>query len=164
MLLSHQSCSTLCDHMDCSMPGFHVPHHLLKFVQVQVHCIGDAIKSSHPLMSLSPSSIFPQHQGLFQSVSCLHQMTKYWSFSFSISPSKEYSGLISLKTDWFDLAVQGTLRSLLQHHSLKAAILWCSAYFMLPVLTTVPSHWEDHRLDYMDVCQQSNASAFQHAL
>ena len=129
--------------------------------------VASVMPSSHLILwclRLLLSSIFPQHRGLFQSVSCLHQMTKYWSFSFSISPSKEYSGLISLKTDWFDLAVQGTLRSLLQHHSLKAAILWCSTYFMPLVLTTVPSHWEDHCFDYMDVCQQSNVSAFQHAL
>ena len=149
--------------MDCSMPGFHVPHHLLKFVQVHVYCVGDAIKPSHPLTPSFPSVLnLSQHQGFFQSVGCLCQMTKYWSFSFSISPSKEYSGLISLKIDWFDLGVQGTFRSLFQHHSLKALILWRCVFFMPPALTTVPHHWEDHSLWTMDLCRQSNVSAFQH--
>ena len=94
------------------MPGFPVTHHLPKFAQVHVHCVGDAIQTSHLLMPSSPFAF------------------NLWSFSFSISPSNEYSGLISLKIDWFDLlAVQGTLRSLLQHHSLKAPILWHSAFF-----------------------------------
>ena len=116
------------------MPGFHVPHHLLKFVQVHVYCVGDAIKPSHPLTPSFPSVLnLSQHQGFFQSVGCLCQMTKYWSFSFSISPSKEYSGLISLKIDWFDLGVQGTFRSLFQHHSLKALILWRPAFFTVQV-------------------------------
>ena len=115
------------------MPGFHVPHHLLKFVQVHVYCVGDAIKPSHPLTPSFPSVLnLSQHQGFFQSVGCLCQMTKYWSFSFSISPSKEYSGLISLKIDWFDLvAVQETLKSLLQLHRLKASVLQHSALFMV---------------------------------
>ena len=107
--------STLWDPIDCSTPGLPVPHHLLKFAQVHVHCIGDAIQPSHPL---SPSSLpvlnLSQHLGLFQWSSYLHQAAKVWSFSFSISPSKEYSGLISFKIYWFDLpAVQETLKSLL---------------------------------------------------
>ena len=78
-----------------------VPHHLPRFAQAHVHCIGDAIQSSHPLIPSSPSALnLFHHQGLFQWVGCLHQMTKYWSFSFSISPSNEYSDLISLKIDW----------------------------------------------------------------
>ena len=73
-----------------------------------------------------------QHHGLFQWISCLHHVTKYWGFSFSNSPSSEYSGLISFRIDWFDLlAVQGSLRSILQNHNLKASILWCSAFFMV---------------------------------
>ena len=76
---------------------------------------------------------------------------KYWSFSFSISPSDEYTGLISFRIDWFDLlAVQGTLRSLLQHHSLKASILQCLAFFMVQLLTSVHDYWKKHRFDYTD--------------
>ena len=111
--------------MDCSTPGFPVPHHLLKFAQVHLHCTGDAIQPSHPLTPSFPSAVhLSQHQAVFLWVICLHQMTKYWSLSFSISPSSEYSGLIFLNIDWFDLlSVQGTFRSLLQHHSSKASIL-----------------------------------------
>ena len=137
-----QSCPTLCDSMDCSMPGLPVPHHLLEFAQVHVHCIGDPIQPSHPLMLPSHSALnLSQHQGLFQWVSRLLRLPKYCSFSFSISPSNEYSGLISLETDWFDLlAVQGTFRSLLPHHSSKASILWHSAFLTVqlsqPYVTT----------------------------
>ena len=116
--------------MDCSLPGFPVLHHLLEFAQTHVHSVGDAIQLSHPLLSPSPSAFnLSQHQGLFIWVSSSHQ---YYSFSFSISPSNEYSGLISFRIDCFDfLAVQGTLESLLQHHSLKASILCHSAFFMV---------------------------------
>ena len=102
----------------------------------------------------------------FSNASAVHiRWPKYWSFSLSISDSSEYSGLISLKIDWFDiLAVQGTFRSLLQHHSLKASIFWHSAFFYSPALTTTCDHWEDHNLDYMDVYRQSNVSAFQHTV
>ena len=83
-----------------------------------VHWIGDAIQPSHPLSPPSPALNLSQHEGLFQWVSSSHQVAKYWSFSFSISPSNEYSGLISFRIDWFDLlAVQGTLKNLLQHHN-----------------------------------------------
>src|SRR5574342_421854 len=82
---------------------------------------------------------------------------KYWSFSFSISPSNEYPGLISFRMDWLDLlAVQGTLKSLLQHHSSKASILHCSA---CPTLTSIHDYWKNHSLDWMDLCWQSNVSA-----
>ena len=94
--------------------------------------ISDAIHTSHPLLSPSPPAFnIRQHKGLFQWVSSLHQVEKYCSFSFNISPSNEYSGLISFKIDWVDLlAVQETLKSLLQNHSLKELILWCSAFFI----------------------------------
>ena len=121
-----QSCWTLCDPMDCSMPGLPVHHQLPELVwevhQTQVHQVSDAIQPSHPLESPSPPAFnLSQQQGLFQWVSSLHQVAKYWSFS--IGPSNEYSGLISFRMDWFDLVVvQGTLKSLLQHHSLKASI------------------------------------------
>ena len=108
-----QSCPTLCDPMDCCMPGLPVHHQLLEFTQTHVHCLGYVIQPSHPLSSPSPSAFnFSQHEGLFR-------WPKYCSFSFNISPSNEYSGLISFRMDWFDLLVQGTLESLLQHHSSK---------------------------------------------
>ena len=123
------SCVWLCDPMDCSTPGLPVHHQLLEFTQTHVYWVSDAIQPSHPLLSPSPAFNLSQHWGLLQWVSSLHQVgPKYWSFSFSISPSNEYSGLISLRLDWLDLlAVQGTVKSLLQHHSSKASILRCSA-------------------------------------
>ena len=111
-----------------------VPYHLSKFAQVHIHCIGDAIQPSHPQMPSSPFALnLFQHQGLFQSESAVcMRWPKYWSFSFSISLSNEYSGLISLKIDQFDLfAVHGTFRSLLLYHNSKASILWHSALFIV---------------------------------
>jgi len=126
-----QSCPTLCNPMDCSTPGLPVSHHLSEFAQVHVHYINDAIQPSHPLTLSSPSALnLSQHQRLFQWVICSHQMTKILELQFK--PSSEYSELISLKIYWLDLfTVQGTFRSLLQHHSLKASILWCSSFFMV---------------------------------
>ena len=126
-----QSCPTPCDPMDCSTPGFPVHHQLLELVQTHFHRVGDAIQPSHPLLSPSPS-IFPSIR-VFSRESVLHiRWPKYWSFSFSISPSNEYSGLISFRMDWLDLlAVQGTFKSFLQHHSSKASILRCSAFFIV---------------------------------
>ena len=120
-----QSCPTLCDPMDCRTPGFAVHHQLLELAQTYVHRVGDAIQPSDPLSSLFLLSSIFLSISLFsnESVLCI-RWPKYWSFSFSISPSNEYSGLISFRIDLFDLlAVQGTLRSLLQHHSSKASIL-----------------------------------------
>ena len=117
LLLFTQSCPTLCDSMDCSPPGFPLLHHLPEFAETHVHWVRDAIQPSHPLSSPSPPTFnLSQHQGLFN-VSVLHiRWPRYWSFSFSISPSNEYSKLISFRIDWFDLlAVQETLKSLLQH-------------------------------------------------
>ena len=134
---------TLCDPMDCSISGLHVHHQLPEFTQTHVHWVGDAIEPSHPLSSPSPPALnLSQHQGLFKWVSSSHQMAKILGvFSLSISPSNEYSGLISFRMDWLDLlAVQGTLKSLLQHHSSKASILQCSAFFTVqlshPYMTT----------------------------
>ena len=127
--------------MDCSRPGFPVLHHLPELAQTHVHWVSDAIQPSHPLLSASPDFNLSPHQG-FSNESALHiKWLKYWSFSFSISPSSEYSGLISFRIDWFDLlAVQGTLKSLLQHHSSKASILQHSVFFMVqlshPHMTT----------------------------
>ena len=130
---SVQSCPTLCDPMHCSMPGLRVLHQLPELAHTHAHQVSDAIPSSHPLSSpLLPPSIFPNIR-VFSNESVLRiRWPKYWSFNFSISPSNEYSGLISFRIDWFDLfAVQGTLKSLLQHHSSKASILWHSAFFMV---------------------------------
>ena len=124
-----QSCLTLCDPMDGSKPGLPVHHQLPELAQTHVHRVSDAIQPSHPL--LSPSllpSIFPSIR-VFSNESALHiRWPEYWSFSFSISPSNEYSGLISFRMDWLvgSPAVQGTLKSLLQHHSSKASILQLS--------------------------------------
>ena len=127
--------------MDCSTPGFLVHHQLPEFTQTHVHWVGDAIHPSHLLSSPSPPAFnLSQHQGLFKWVSSTHYWPKYWSFSFNISPSNGYSGLISFRIDWFDLAVQGILKNLLQHPSLKASILQCSAFFIVqlshPYMTT----------------------------
>ena len=118
-----QSCPTLCDPMNNSTPDLPVHHQLLKFTQTHVHRASDAIQPSHPLSSpFSPAPNPSQHQRLFQWVNSSHEVAKYWSFSFSIIPSKEHPGLISFRLDWLDLlAVQGTLKSLLQHHSSKAS-------------------------------------------
>ena len=95
------SYSTLCNPMDCSTPGFPVPHYLPEFAQVCVHWVGDATQPSHPLLSSCPFA-FPSIRVFSnKSVLCI-RWPKYWSFSFSISPSNEYSGLISFRTDWFD--------------------------------------------------------------
>ena len=107
--------------MDCSMPGFPVHHQLPELAQTQVHWVSDDTQPSHPLLSPSPlPSIFPGLRVFsLKSVLCIRGL-KYWSFSFSISPSNEYSGLISFRIDWLDLlAVQGSLRRPLQHHSSK---------------------------------------------
>ena len=134
-----QSCPTLCDPMNHSTPGLPVHHQLLEFTQTRFHRVSDAIQPSHPLSSpSSPAFNLSQHQGLFQWFSSL---PKYWSFSFSISPSNEHPGLISFRMEWLDLlAVQGTLKSLLQHHSSKASILWRLAFFTVhlshPYMTT----------------------------
>ena len=128
-----QLCLTLCDLMDCSMPGFPVHHQLPELAQTHVHWVGDAVQPSHPLSStLFLPSIFPSIR-VFSNESVLRiRWPKSWSFSFSISPSNDYSGWISFRIDSFDLlAVQGTLKSLLQHHSSKPSILQCSPYAMV---------------------------------
>ena len=128
--------------MNCSTPGLPVHHQLPEFTQTHVHRVGDAIQPSHPLPS--PSSPAPnpsQHQSLSNESTLRMRWPKYWSFSFSIIPSKEHPGPISFRVDWLDfLAVQVTLKSLLQHHSSKASILWHSAFFTVqlshPYMTT----------------------------
>ena len=119
--------------MDWSTPGFPVFHHLPEFAETHAHWVGDAIQPSHPLPPLLLLPSFFTSIRVFSSELALRiRWPNYWSFSFSISPFNEYSGLISFRMDWFDLlAVQGTLKSLLQHHSLKASVLWCSTFFMV---------------------------------
>ena len=129
-----QSYPTLCNRMDCSTPGFPVYNQIPELAQTHVHRVSDVIRPSLPLSSpSSPAFNLSQHQGLSnESVLCI-RWQKYWSFSFSISPPNEYSELISFRMDWLDcLAVQGTLKSLVQHHSSKASsVLWHSAFFMV---------------------------------
>ena len=128
--------------MNHSMPGLPVHHILSEFTETHVHRVSDAIQPSHPLASPSPSALNPsQHQSFSNESAHRMRWPKYWSFSFSIIPSKEIPGLISFRMDWLDLlAVQGTLKSLLQHHSSKASILRCSAFFTVqlshPYMTT----------------------------
>ena len=128
--------------MNRSMPGLPVHYQLPDFTKTHVHWVSNAIQPSPPLSSPSPPALnLSQHQGLFKSVSSFHQGPKYWSFSFNISPSNEHPGLISFRVDWLDLlAVQGTLKSLLQHHSPKASIFRHSAFFIVqlsyPYVTT----------------------------
>ena len=131
--------------MNCSRPGLCVHHQLLEFTQIHVHWVGDAIQPSHPLSAPSPlllfASILPSSR-VFSNESVLRiRWPKYWSYSFNISPSNKHPGLISFRVDWLDLlAVQGTLKSLLQHHSSKASILLFSAFFIVqlshPYMTT----------------------------
>ena len=124
-----QSRPTLCDPTDCSTPGFPVHHQFSELTPTHVHRVSDAIQPSHSLLPPSPPALnLSQHQGIFQWVGSSHQVVKVLSFSISSS------GLISFRMYWFDLlAVQGTLQSLLQHHSSKASILWCSDFFMVQV-------------------------------
>ena len=127
-----QSCPTRCNPMDCSMPGFPVLHHLPDLAQTHVHWI-TGVPSNHlvlccPLLLLL--SIFASIRVFSNGLSLHITWPKYWCFSFNISPSNDYSGLISFKTAWFDhIAVQGTLSSFLHHHRSKASTLGCSAFF-----------------------------------
>ena len=137
-----QSCSTLCDPMNRSTPGLPVPHQLPESTQTCVHWVGDAIQPSHPLSSpLFLPSVFPSIRVFSNESALLIGSPEYWSFSFNISPSNEHPGLISFRMDWLDLlAVQGTLKSLLQHHSSKASTLQRSVFFTVqlshPYMTT----------------------------
>ena len=144
-----QSCLTLCNPMDCSMPGIPVHHQFPELTQTHVHWVGDAIQPSHPLSSLLfLLSIFPSNR-VFSNKSVLHiRWPKYWSFGFSISPSNEQPGLISFRKDWLDLlAVQGTLKSLLQHHSSKSINSSVLSFLYSPTLTSIHDYWKNHSLD-----------------
>ena len=131
---------------------------LLKLMSIKSVMPCNHLILCHPLLLLPSicSSI-----RVFSNESVLHiRWPKYWSFSFSISSSNECLGLLSFRMDWFDLLeVPGTLKSLLQHHSSKASILWHSA-FLIVQLTSIHDYWKNHSFDYMDLCWQSNVSAF----
>ena len=146
--------------MDCSMPDLSVHHQLPEFTQIQVHWVSDAMQPSHPLLSPSPPALnLSQYQVLFNKPVLHIRWPEYWSFSFSISPCNEYSGLITFRMDWLDLfAVQRALKSLLQHHSSKAPILPCSSFLMFQ-LSHPYMNWNNHRFNYR-FCWQSVASAF----
>ena len=125
-------CPTLCDSMDCSMPGFSVLHYVLEFAQTHAHCVYHLILCCNLLLL---PSIFPSIKVFSNELALYIRWPKYWSFSFRKSSSHEYSELISFKIDCFDLfALQWTLKSLFQHPNLKAPILWCLAFFMAQLL------------------------------
>ena len=178
-----KSCQILCNPMVCSTPASPVLHCLLEFAQTHVHSVSDAVQPSHPLSPPSPTcpwsfpesgsfptsqlfasggqgigpsasaSVFPRIR-VFSSESALCiRWPKYWSPSFSISPSNEYSGLISFRIDWFDLlVVQGTPKNLLQHHTSKASILWALSLLYGSTLTSIHDYWENHSFDYTNLC------------
>ena len=132
---------------------------LLKLMSVESVMPSNHLTLCH-LLLLPPSTIHSIR--VFSNESVLHiRWPKYWSFSFNISPSNEYSGLISVRMDWLHLlAVQGTLNSLLQYHSSKASILWGPAFFIIQLFTSIHGYWKNHHFDCMDICWQSNVSAF----
>ena len=134
-----QSFPTLCNPMNHSTPGLPVHHQLPEFTQTHVHQVSDAIQPSHPLASPSPPAPNPsQHQGLFQRVNTSHEVAKVLEFQPHTSPSNEHPGLVSFRMDWFDLlAVQGTLKSLLQHHSSKSINSLALSFLHSPTLTSI---------------------------
>ena len=148
--------------MDCSLPGFLAHHQHLELLKLM--SIESVMPSNHLILCrpfLLLPSIFPSIR-VFSNESALRiRWPKYWSFSFSISPSNEHLGLIFFRMDWLDLfAVQGTLKSLLKHHSSKASILQCSVFFMVQLSYPCMTTGKNHSFDYMDLCRQSNVSAF----
>ena len=148
-----QSCPALCDLMGCSTPGLPVHHQLLellKLMPIELVMLSNHLILCRPL--LLPPSIFPSIRVFSNESVVLIRWPNYWSFSFSISPSNEYSGLISFRMGWLDLlAVQETLKSLLQHHSSKASILRRSAFFMTNSLynqfISLHDYWKNHSFD-----------------
>ena len=158
-----QSCLTLCNLMNHSMLGLPVHHQLLEYTQSHVHWVGDAIQASHPLSSPSPPALnLFKHQGLFQWVSSSHQVAKVLEFQLQHQTfSIEHPGTISFLMHWLDiLAIQGTLKTLLQHYNLKASLLRLSATVYGPALTSIHDYWKNCSFDCMDFYQQSDISAF----
>ena len=159
-----QSCPILYDPMDCSMPGFPVLHHLPELAQTHVHWVSDAIQPSHPLSFSSPPAFnLSRNEGLFQWVGSLHQVVKVLELQHQ---SLQWLFRVDFLQDWliWSPAAQGTLKSLLQHHSWKASILWRSAFFMVrlshPSLTSIHDYWKNHSFEYMGLRWQSDISAF----
>ena len=158
-----QSYLTVCNPIDCSTPGFlSVTNYrsLLKLMSMDSVMPSNHLILCRPLLLLP--LIFPIIR-VFPSESVLHiRWPVYWNFSFSISLSNEYSGMISFRIDWLDLlAVQKILKSFLQHHSSKASILWRSVFFLYsPTLTSIDDYWKNYSFDQIDLCWQSNVSAF----
>ena len=143
-----QLCPTPCNPTNRSTPGLPVHHQLPEFTQTHVHRVGDAIQPSHPLLSPSLLPPIPSSIRVFSSESTLlMRWPKYWSFSFSISPSNEHPGLISFRMDWLDLlAVQGNLESCPtpQFKSINSSVL---SFLHSPTLTSIHDHWKNHSLD-----------------
>ena len=144
-----QFCPTLCDPMDYSTPGLPIHHQLPESTQTHACGVNDVIQPSHPQLSPSLPAFNLHSIRVFSNESALHIMwPEYWSFSFNISPSNEYSGLLSFRIDRLDLfAVPETLKSLLQHHSSKASIFWCSTFFTVQLFTSIHDYWKNHSLD-----------------
>ena len=145
---SLQSCLTLCNPIDGSPQtslSITNSRSLLKLMSIKLVMTSNHLILCHPLL---PPSVFPSIRVFSNESNLFIRWPKYWSFSFSISPSNEHPGLISFRMDWLDLlAVQGTLKSLLQHHSSKASILWRSAFFRVPTLTSIHDYWKNHSFD-----------------
>ena len=163
-----QLCLTLCILMDCSISSFPVLCYLLEFAQTHDHWVGDAIQPSHSLSPFSFALNLSHHQGLFQWISSLHHVVEVLELQLQhhICPSSEYPGLISFGINWLGLlTVQGTLKSLLQPHNLKASFLQYHRFSALsllygPSLISIHDCWKNCRFDYMDFCFQSDVSAF----
>ena len=154
-------CLTLCDPMDCSTPGFPVLHQLPEFIQIHVHWVGDAIQLSHPLSSPSPPVFNLPHHQIFSKESVLHiRWPKYWSFSFSTSPSNEYSGLISFRIDDFDLCSPRDFQESSPTPQFKSVSSSVLSLLYGPTLTSIQDYWKNHSFDYRDLCWQSDVSAF----
>ena len=140
-------------------------HYLPELVQMHIHWVNNATQLSHSLSPPSPAFNPMPSIRVFSNESALHiRWTKYWSFSFSISPSSEHSGLISFRIDWFDLlAVQRTLKSILQYQfkSVNSSVL---SFLYSPSLTSIHDYWKNHRFAYTYICQQSDVSAFKYAI
>ena len=155
-------CLTLCHPMDCSMLGFPVltvSWSLLKLISIESVMPSNHLILCHPLLCLL--SIFPSIRVLSRELALHIKWPKYWSFSFSICPSNEYSGLISFRMDWLDLlAIQWTLKSLLKQHSSKVSILWHSIFLMVQLSHPYMTTGKKHSFDYTDLCWQSDVSAF----
>ena len=163
-----QLCPTLCNPMECRMPGLPVHHQLPEFIQTHVHWVSDINQPSHPLSyPSSPAFNVSQHQGLFKWVSssvAKVRWPKYWSFN--ISPSNEHSGLISFRMDWLGPSPCGPRGSqesspTPQFKSISSSAL---SFFYSPTLTSIHDYWKNHSFDQTDLCWQSNVSAFQYAI